>query len=352
MAEKPDDLPEPDRLEGMPHPREVEHLLGQEKAEHELLSAYSRGQMHHAWIFGGSAGIGKATLAYRLARFILAHPDPRSPEVQSATSLHVDPHHPAARQMARMAHPDLLVLRRGWVPERKAVSGEIRVADVRRVGPFFGSTAGQGGWRICIVDSADDLNLNSANALLKTLEEPPARALFLLVSASPRRLLPTIRSRCRTLMLSPLGQETILAASEALRAQDADIDLDAVRAVAGEAEGSLRRALELAGGENHELRGAALSLLSSWPEIDRRAVHELGDLVSRGGSDAFDVVAEQALDWMHAQARQRTGEGSRPLRSWAEMWDRTTLMAREGRTFNLDGKGLIIKLFSELSALR
>ncbi|GGE45731.1 DNA polymerase III subunit delta' [Agaricicola taiwanensis] len=352
MAETPDDLPEPDRLEGVLHPREMGHLFGQEKAEQELLGAYRRGQMHHAWILGGPLGIGKATLAYRLARFVLAHPDPAVPEVQSATSLAVVGDHPAARQIARMAHPDLLVLRRGWVPERKTVSGEIRVADVRRVGAFFGATAGQGGWRVCIVDSADDLNINSANALLKNLEEPPARALFILVSSAPRRLLPTIRSRCRTLILPPVSPEAIARVGETLAGMGADIDINAVRSAASMAEGSVRRALELASGENHELRAAAQSLLGAWPDIDRRAVHELGDMVLRGGSDAFDVVAEQVLDWLHAQAGGRARSGSRALGVWTDHWERTTRMARDARTFNLDGKGLVIKMFSELSALR
>lgn len=347
-----DDIPEADRLEGAPHPREVEHLFGQEVAERELLSAYARGHMHHAWIFGGQSGIGKATLAYRLARFILAHPDPAAAEVQAAASLEVSPNHPAFRQVARMAHPNLLVLRRSWVPERKVLSGEIRVADVRKVGAFFGSTAGQGGWRICIVDSADDLNINSANALLKSLEEPPSRALFLLISSAPKRLLPTIRSRCRMLQLAPLSTVDVSRSASALAAQGAAVDVTSIDAVADQAEGSFRRAMELAGGEHQELRGAVDGILATWPALDWRALHDLGDAVVREGSEGTAVLAEQVLGWLHRGAVLRAGQGPRSALAWAEAWQDAQRMVREADTFNLDAKGLVLKMFSLVGSLR
>ncbi len=349
MAETPDDLPEPDRLDGAPHPRETMALFGQDTAERELLASYASGRMHHAWILGGPPGIGKATLAYRLARFIFAHPDPAAPEVQSATSLHVPADHPAVRQVVRMAHPDLLVLRRGWVHERKAVSSDIRVADVRRVGPFFGSTAGQGGWRICIVDAAEDLNINGANAILKTLEEPPRHALFLIVSSSPRRLLPTIRSRCRLLMLSPLAPQAIVTAVSSMGDDAPDIDDQALHAVAGASEGSVRRAIELASGEGHELREMTSRLLDAWPNIDRAAVHTLGDKAARGGSEAYEAVMEQALDWVHARTVENAGARGD---QWPELWSRASRMVRDADTFNLDRKPLILNFFFEISELR
>ena len=178
-------------------PRETAALFGHDAAERALLDAFKGGRIPHAWLIGGPPGIGKATLAYRLARFVLAHPDPKAPAVQNATSLAVAADNPVARRIAAQAQGDLLVLERVINEQTGKLYTVIRVDDVRRAVPFFGSTAGEGGWRIAIVDAVDDLQREGANALLKVLEEPPARTLLLLVSHAPGRELPTIRSRCR-----------------------------------------------------------------------------------------------------------------------------------------------------------
>ena len=187
-----------------PHPRETSVLFGHAEAEQTLLEAYRSGRIPHAWLIGGESGIGKATLAYRMARFVLAYPDPAMPAVRKATSLAIPADHPVARRIAGQAHGDLLSLERVINEKTGKLFTVIRVDDIRRSVPFFGSTAGEGGWRIAIVDSVDELNKESENALLKVLEEPPPRALLLLVSNAPGRILPTIRSRCRMLMLRPL----------------------------------------------------------------------------------------------------------------------------------------------------
>src|SRR5665647_1725052 len=152
-------------------PRETSALFGHADAEQALLESYQSGRIPHAWLIGGPPGIGKATLAYRLARFVLAHPDPKAPEVQKATSLAVDAEHPVARRIAAQAQGDLLVLERVINEQTGKLYTVIRVDDVRRSVPFFGSTAGEGGWRIVIVDAVDDLQREGANALLKVLEE-------------------------------------------------------------------------------------------------------------------------------------------------------------------------------------
>jgi len=182
----------------VPHPRETFALLGHAEAERALLEEYRGGRIAHAWLIGGPAGIGKATLAYRMARFALAHPDPAAAAVQSATSLAVPPDSPIARRVAGRAHPDLLVLERE--PDDKGkMRTVITVEQVRRTVSFFGSTAGEGGWRVCVVDSADELNPQGSNALLKVLEEPPPRSLFLVLSHAPGRLPPTIRYTAGTM---------------------------------------------------------------------------------------------------------------------------------------------------------
>jgi len=204
-----------------PPPRETNVLFGHADAERILLDSYKSGRMPHAWVIGGERGIGKATLAYRLARFVLAHPDPRTADVQQAASLAVTADHPVARRIAAQAQGDLLVLER-TLNDKGKLRQDIAVDDIRRSVVFFGSTAGEGGWRIAIVDAVDELNRFGANALLKVLEEPPERSLLLLVSHAPGRVLPTIRSRCRRLLLRPLKAADVSRAVAAATARNTD----------------------------------------------------------------------------------------------------------------------------------
>jgi len=207
-----DELPEADALAGAPHPRHVTSLVGHERAEAEMLSAYREGRLAHAWLIGGKEGIGKATLAWRFARFLLANPDPAATAVQEARNLHVEPTHTAARLLAGLAHPDFSLIRREWQGATKRLATEISVEGVRQGLQVFQLSAAFGGWRVVLVDAAEDLNRNSANALLKMVEEPPQRSLILIVSHRPGQILPTIRSRCRRLRLDPLSEVEIAQA--------------------------------------------------------------------------------------------------------------------------------------------
>src|SRR5579863_7860492 len=269
-----------------PHPRMTNGLAGHALAEAALLAAYRSGRVPHAFLFGGAKGIGKATLAYRLARFVLAHPDPTAAEVQAATSLAVDPSHPVARRIAARTHADLLILER--TPNDKGVMRQqIAVEDVYRTVSFFGSTAGEGGWRIAIVDSVDELNRFGANALLKVLEEPPQRALLLLVSHSAARVPATLRSRCRILTLRPLAQAEVTAAVAAATGFAAD-DPD-IAAAAAAADGSVARALAFLDQGALALRQQALDLLDRLPALDAKALHALGEALA--GTDPEPLAA-------------------------------------------------------------
>src|SRR5712671_4029858 len=194
------------------HPRQTSILAGHREAEAALLNAYRGGRIPHAWLIGGAQGIGKATLAYRMARFVLAHRKATTPEVQSAETLWVDPSDPVARHVAAGAHGGLLTLER-TLNDRGVMRTVITVDETRETIPFFGSTAAIEGWRVCIVDTVDELNPNAANALLKILEEPPRQSLFLLISHAPARVLPTIQSRCRKLPLRPLAVDDVIRAA-------------------------------------------------------------------------------------------------------------------------------------------
>lgn len=348
---EPDGPPEADRRAGCPHPRETERLVGHASAERELLTAFRSGRMHHAWLLTGAEGIGKATLAYRMARFALAHPEP-STALEAAADLSVPHDAPAARRLARLAHPDLLLLRRGWNAERKTHYAEIRVDDVRRATGFFGATAGEGGWRVAIVDAADDLNGAAANALLKVLEEPPPRAIFLLVSATPRLLPAPVRSRCRTLAMKPLASAEVAEALQGLPEIVEDHEPEALVSAAELSEGSVGRALSLLASDGATLRKAVSDLLDRLPSIDVKASHTLAeDLAKRGGEERFALFVGLVQDWLHDRARAGAAVREPRLARFAEVWEKTARAAREVEIFNLDRRPFVLETLTELSGL-
>jgi DNA polymerase-3 subunit delta' len=280
-----------------------------------------------------------------MARFALAHPDPTAPAVQRATSLAIAPDSPAARRIASRAHPDLLVLER-TEGDNGALRSVITVDQVRRTVGFFGSTAGEGGWRVCIVDAADELKYpEGPNALLKVLEEPPPRALFLVVSHAPGRLLPTIRSRCRRLTLRPLDEADVVEAAVAALGEGADEP--ALRQVAAAADGSVARAIALAGGPQLALRDKMVDLLDRLPATDPRALHTLGDSLERGGDDLFEIFIETARTWL-SDRLDRTSDARRLART-AEAWERLNVAARDAEIYNLERKPLVFNVFSLLA---
>ena len=329
-----------------PPPRETTALFGHADAERTLLAAYRGGRMPHAWLIGGPPGVGKATLAYRVARFVLAHPDAAAQDVQAAQTLALDSTHPVARRIAAQAHPDILTLERTAGPTG-TIRSVITVDDVRRTVGFFGSTAGAGGWRICIVDSADDLQSpQGANALLKVLEEPPSRALFLLVSHAPGRLLATIRSRCRRLTLRALeAADVAQAAAQALERDPEDRE---VLKAAAAAQGSVARATTLLGGAALAIRDRMIELLGGLPQIDPQALHALGDTLGRSDDTAFDTFVETIQDWLSAQLHVSGAPAGRLARV-AEVWEKLDRAARDVEVFNLDRKPMVFAVFGLLA---
>ncbi len=294
-----DAAPEVDALDGFVLPRQRGDLVDQGAAERTLLDAYRSGRIHHGWILGGPKGIGKSTLAFRFARFVLTHPDPRAPEVQAARDLSVDMGGAVARRIAGGAHTDLLHLRRPWDEKNKRFKTDLPIDEIRRTVSFFGSTAGEGGWRIAIVDAADDLNANAANALLKVLEEPPPRSLFLVVAHAPGRLLPTIRSRCRRLDLERLPPHRI---AEALGDFGVEGEPATLAAAADLADGSLRRAILLVQNDGVRLWRSLEKIVAGLPDLDVRAAEARGGQASQTLVDGivrapFDgVVVERLIE--------------------------------------------------------
>ena len=331
------------------HPRETTAWFGHRDAEMALLDAYRSGRIPHAWLIGGAIGIGKATLAYRMARFVLAHRNPLAADVQRAGSLQVDPADPVARHVAAGAHGGLLTLER--TPNEKGVMRTFIVVDqTRETIPFFGSTAAVQGWRVCIVDTVDELNPQAANALLKILEEPPRQSLFLLISHAPARLLPTILSRCRKLQLRPLATDDVIRAAAAAAGIATD---DPALAEAAEAsEGSVARALTLLGGDALKLHQRTAALLATLPRVDPRELHALGDAL--GGSDRVALAAfiDSVDRWVSARlhADDANANANLPrLARLAEVWEKINRAARDTESYNLERKPLVFSVFGMLA---
>ena len=337
----------PESQFAVPHPRETYDLFGHREAEAALLESYRSGRIPHAWLIGGPQGIGKSTLAYRMARFVLSHRDPSVPDVQRAMNLNVDPSQPVARHIAAGAHGGLLVLQR-TANEKGVMRTVITVDETRETITFFGSTAAVEGWRVCIVDTVDELNPNAANALLKILEEPPRQSLFLLVSHTPGRVLPTILSRCRRLTLRPLAKADVVRAASQIAGLGPDDP--SLSEAADAAEGSVARALTLLGGDGVKLHHRTAALLASLPQIDTRELHALGDALSGSDKVALATFVDSIERWVGMRLRSGDPNADLPrLARLAEVWEKISRAARDTAEYNLERKPLVFSVFGMLA---
>jgi DNA polymerase-3 subunit delta' len=295
----------PDATPTVPAPRANPDLVGHESAERELRCLLEAGRLPHAILLSGPRGIGKATLAFRFARFLLANGDHRTKAV-AESGLAIDPESGVFRRVAAGGHADLLTVARAYDPRRRRLRGEIVVEDAREITSFFRLTAAEEGWRIVIVDAAEDMNRSAANALLKILEEPPQQALLLLVSHNPGRLLPTIRSRCRRFPLFPLARALV---TRLLRRYRTELAQPEAEALAELSDGSIGRALELGEAGGLALYRSVLEMLSQSPRLDVVRLHAFADQLARADAeDAYRVGGElllQLLARMTASSARR-----------------------------------------------
>lgn len=357
-----DSLPDPDRIEGAAHPRDSAQVFGQDAAEAAFLAAFVAGRLHSGWLLSGPRGIGKATLAYRIAAFLLAQrPDeaglfgaPPPPQ-----SLDVAPDDPDQRLIRSGAHPRLFVLRRGPNDTGNRLSATISVDRVRALKGFFQMSAVDGGHRVVIVDCADEMNPSAANALLKSLEEPPERVTQLLIAHQPARLLPTIRSRCRELRLAPLAPADL---GRALAAQGTTADaMDALAVLAG---GSVGDAIRLTRHDGLAIYAALVKLLDGLPRFDRPAALDLAESCTGKGAEARFPLVLDLLDLLLARLARaglqgppatqgapgearllaRLSPDDRTARRWAGLQQDLGQRARAGRAVNLDPAALILDM--------
>ncbi|MGR3794190.1 DNA polymerase III subunit delta' [Vannielia sp. SX4] len=369
-----EELPEADRLGDYPHPRHTETLYGQEEAEARFLAAFNSGRLPHAWLITGPRGIGKATLAWRIARFLISQPlddggglfgEPDKPE-----TLAVDPNHPVARRITAGSEGNLMLLRRKWVekPAPARFKTVIDVESTRELKRFFAYSAAEKARRVVLIDSVDEMNASAANAVLKVLEEPPENTVLLLISHAPASLLPTIRSRCQILPCAPLSEASLTAA---LRGAGAEPPEDPVQraALSALSEGSVATALQLIDDEGLTLYAALVALFRDLPRLDRPATLALaGKCGGRDAADRFRLTV-RLIDTLLARTA-RTGALGPPspeaapgeaallarlapdttrARAWAELAATLGARARAGAAVNLDAPALITDICLKIS---
>ena len=368
-----DSSPLPDRIEGAPHPRETLNLIGQGAAEQGFLEAFTTGRLHHGWLITGPRGVGKATLAWRIARFLLATPieddgglfgdAPPRP-----TTLDIDPDHPVARRIMAGSDPGLYLVRRWGAGsteqareknfEEGKFSQDIRVSEIRGLARFIHLSSTEGGRRVVIVDAADEMNTQAANALLKMLEEPPARTTLLLVSHQPSRLLPTIRSRCRELRLSAVSPED-MATALAQAGVDPGPDTAALAELSGGSVGEAVRLMNLGG---LQIYAELVAIFKGLPQPDRGRALKLAEAAAaRGGEEKLDLLIWLVDLFLSRLARSgalgppqveaapgeadlftRLAPHAHAGRAWADCAQEVGARSRHARAVNLDPAALVL----------
>jgi DNA polymerase-3 subunit delta' len=351
----------------VPHPRQTPDLLGHGAGEAVLLRAWSSGRLPHAWLITGARGIGKATLAYRFAKFALASGGAGGGLFgEGPDDLGLDADHPVSRQVAAGSHPDIFALEPFMPREQRSLkpSAEILVEHVRQAVHFCFMTPSSADWRVIVVDPAEEMNANAANALLKVLEEPPKQAVLLLVSHAPARLLPTIRSRCAQLSLSALDEDSM---TTLLDRHLPDVAGDDRTALAQLAEGSVGRALDLHKAGGLKLYRELVDLLTGLPQLDTGRLHAFADKLAQGQDPTAFRLGGELLAWwlgrlIRAKARDDTpadvvaGEGAAMVRlaaradleQWLGLWEKIAGLFRRAERVNLDRKQVVLTAFLDL----
>ncbi|MBU2956582.1 DNA polymerase III subunit delta' [Paracoccus sp. C2R09] len=353
------DIPEADRVPGAPHPRHAPRVLGHDAAIASFTEAALSNRLHHAWMLTGPRGVGKATLAWAMARWLISG--------GSSPDLRTDPDSPEIRRIASLAEPRLQLIRRPWDDKAGRLSAQITVDEIRKLLSFFHLSSAEGGRRVAIIDAADDMNPQAANALLKVLEEPPADAVILIVAHQPAGLLPTIRSRCRTLRLQSLNPGQM---AHILTDMGIDEDAEALSALS---DGSVGEALRLAGQDGLDRYQELVDLFATLPRMDRLAASKFADGAAGRATatgDPFDLTITVIDRFLTRLARAglmgaplpqaARGEGAlmarlsaddMAARAWADAQARLSARARAGRAVNLDPSALVMDMVLELAQL-
>ncbi len=361
-----DALPEPDRIEGAPHPRETPVIFGQQRAQDDFLEAYNTGRLHSGWLITGPRGVGKATLAWKIATFLLAEDAGGGmfgDLPPAATSLDISPDNPNAALVQSGAHPRLSVVKRPYNYDTKKLRQEITVDAVRGLKDFFHMSAADGGRRVVIVDAADEMNRNAANAILKELEEPPADTTILLIAHQPSRLLPTIRSRCRELRCARLHGDDLAKALD-----QAGVTIQNIDGLATLADGSAGDAIRLIRQDGLQTYAALVQLFDGLPQMNRPAALKLAESCSARGAETHYALVLDLMDQFLSRTARAGLFGEPPLQAaphearllarlspnqaaaqaWAQLQQDLTGRVRHGKAVNLDPASLILDMIFKI----
>ncbi len=323
-----------------PHPRARADLFGHESAEQMFLQAYTSQRLHHAWLLCGPVGIGKATLAYRIARYLLERTEPAKTSNLQNVSLFTAPDTKVFHEVENASHPDCHSVE--IEIEKGKPKKFITVDAIRDLSSALHNTAGTGGWRVAIIDSIDQLNVNAANALLKILEEPPRNTLFLLVSHQPGLLLPTLKSRCQKVQLQPLNTTDLCKA-----ALSVDPSIELTEMLVENAHGSVRALLDDVSGQGEEERETIRAVLDRLPVIETKSLQQFADGLSRKNDSIFQSVLSEMASFCHSKMIDEIGHISQYATFASELASQAQTLA----IYNLDKKSFLLTQISKLATL-
>jgi len=363
----------------IPSPQENDKFYGHTTAEQYFLTAYNATRVHHAWLISGPKGIGKATLAYRIARFLLAHDvapldetppalfDLETPKAIDEPTLSMSSEHPVFHRVAVNGHPDLSIVNLKLSEDGKRMPTVITVEKIREIGHSLSLTPAEGGWRVVIIDGAENLNTNAANALLKMLEEPPQKVIFLLVCHIPSRLIPTIKSRCSHIKLLPLPADVL---DSLLQSYVPELTYDDRKMLIRLSDGSVGRALELCTNEGLSIQNELITIFDSFPAIDIESAHKFADVIARRENEKHwqttkELITRNIADLIKS-AISKSGLGSLGYgevelaslsrlqnlgnpKQWTKVWEDTFELLTTADNLNLDRKAVVLSIFRAMA---
>ena len=338
-------------------PKNNTFLLGQQKAEQILLDAWKNNSLHNSWLLCGIEGIGKATLAYRFAKFLLAADNSKK---DSYTSLELSENNPVYKLVVNNAHPDLKIIERDYTDtdKRKVIkaikdgetlseeelrklkkSAFIRIDEVRTINEFLSKKSADNNWRVVIIDSIDDMNQASANAVLKILEEPPAKSILLLISHNPGRLLPTIKSRCAKLQISPLADNEVASLLRRYRSNLSEKDIAGLVAISS---GSIGKAIIYSDKDALRYYDDLCKIIYAKDKFKLSDLLSYCDLATKD-EDSFALVKELILKFITDNIAN-----SEHIEEFAAAWENAIKVFDEAERLNFDKKQILINIIYSL----
>ena len=347
------DAPEADRANGCLHPRSVYDLVGHTDAQAQFAELLEKNHLHHAWLISGPSGIGKATLAYRMVRRVLGG----VPLTQGALDVPADD--PTAQRIQSLGHGDFHLVRRPYDEKTKKIRAEIPVSEARKISSFFTRKAAEGGWRVCLIDGIDDMNRNASNAVLKTLEEPPEKALLILLTKSPGKLLPTIRSRCHHTPLRAVPADELQNWLKSKVDGVQNDDFDAAVRLSGGAPG---KALALIQNADTVLRPLG-NFMRGFPQVNGRLLHTISDMLAPPKADISyqlfwdalgEIVQAQAIysstgAWESAYKPMALGHD---VKTWLRLYEELKHMRAAQSGLNMNKKTVLLQVLTMIGTGR